>query len=346
MGRKPVKPNAVPRLRLRTRGSRTYYYYDHGIGRDGKRREESLGTDYAKALIRWAELEGAVVPPPAALVMFRWVADQYLAKVAAFKAARTFSDNQREMESLLAFFDDPPAPLDAIAPEHVEQFKHWRTKDGAGFTRANREKALLSHIWNWARSQGYTKQPNPCAGIKGFREAGRHEYIEDAQYDVIWNNADACLRDAMDLAYLTGQRPADTLRLSEMDCRDGMLYISQDKTHAKLRIAITGELAALLDRIRSRKRAIKAKVFSTRLIVNEYGRSLGVNAMSRRWAKACKQAGVKGLHFRDLRAKAGTDKTESTGDIRQAQRQLGHSKLATTEIYIRNRRGDKVTPTK
>ena len=347
MGRKPSKPNAVPRLRQRRQKSGTvHYYYDHGHGPDGKRREEPLGSDYARALIRWAELEGAAAPPAQALVMFKWVTEQYLARVAARKASRTFADNKREMENLVEFFDDPPAPLDAITPEHVALYLRWRTKDGTAFTRANREKALLSHVWNFARAEGYTKLPNPCAGIKGFREDGRDEYVEDAQFDAIWEHADECLRDAMDLAYLTGQRPADTLRLSEMDCRDGALHIRQAKTGAKVRIEVVGDLAALLERIRARKAAIEAKVYSTRLIVNEYGRSIGVNAMSRRWAKACSKAKVEGLQFRDLRAKAGTDKTEAAGDIRQAQKQLGHANVRTTEIYIRRRLGDKVTPTK
>ncbi|WP_150698139.1 tyrosine-type recombinase/integrase [Pandoraea terrae] len=50
--------------------------------------------------------------------------------------------------------------------------------------------------------------------------------------------------------------------------------------------------------------------------------------------------------FRDLRAKAGTDKAEGSGDIRAAQKQLGHSSITMTERYVRNRRGAKVGPTK
>jgi len=52
------------------------------------------------------------------------------------------------------------------------------------------------------------------------------------------------------------------------------------------------------------------------------------------------------FQFRDLRAKAGTDKTDSTGDIRQAQKQLGHESLAMTEHYVRKRCGEKVEPTR
>jgi integrase len=52
------------------------------------------------------------------------------------------------------------------------------------------------------------------------------------------------------------------------------------------------------------------------------------------------------FQFRDLRAKAGTDKADSAGDIRQAQQQLGHQSVTTTEIYVRKRRGALTSPTK
>ena len=42
--------------------------------------------------------------------------------------------------------------------------------------------------------------------------------------------------------------------------------------------------------------------------------------------------------FRDLRSKAGTDKADAT-DMREAQRQLGHKSVKTTEIYLRARAG-------
>lgn len=339
MGRKSSSPNAIPRLRQRRQKSGVVcYYYDHG----GKpRREEPLGSDYGLAIKRWAELEHETNLPAPAVLMFRWVADRYMAEIAPEKAARTFADNRKEVANLIAFFNDPPAPLEAIKPVNVRQYLTWRK---AAPVRANREKALLSSIWNYARDKGYTALPNPCAGIKGFKEKGRSAYVEDDQFQAIWDAADVCLRDAMDLAYLTGQRPADVLRLSMMDIRDGALHVQQGKTGTKVRIDITGELADVLDRIRERNRGFK--VHSTRLVVNEHGRPIGVNAMSRRWVKACAAAKVEGLQFRDLRAKAGTDKTESSGDVRQAQKQLGHASVVMTEHYVRNRRGQKSSPTR
>ncbi len=55
---------------------------------------------------------------------------------------------------------------------------------------------------------------------------------------------------------------------------------------------------------------------------------------------------VAGYQLRDLRAKAGTDTADASGDIRTAQKQLGHKNLSMTEHYIKKRRGDRVNPTR
>ena len=146
--------------------------------------------------------------------------------------------------------------LEQIQQINVRQYMDWRGTKAK--TWANREKALLSHIWNKAREWGYTDKPNPCTGIKGHKETGREVYVEDQDYKKLWEAASAPLRDAMDLAYLTGQRPSDVLRMSETEIRDGVLVLTQAKTKKKLRIAVTGELAQVIARIRSRKRDLRA----------------------------------------------------------------------------------------
>ncbi|SMG01700.1 Mobile element protein [Burkholderia singularis] len=72
------------------------------------------------------------------------------------------------------------------------------------------------------------------------------------------------------------------------------------------------------------------------------------DALRFRFDRARELAGVSKdlFQFRDLRAKAGIDKTDAVGDIRVAQRQLGHKSLAMTEHYVRERKGDRVEPTK
>ncbi|NUU39448.1 tyrosine-type recombinase/integrase [Pseudomonas sp. C2B4] len=154
------------------------------------------------------------------------------------------------------------------------------------------------------------------------------------------------LRDALDLFYLTAQRIADTLKMDERDIRDGQLSVRQGKTSMKRRIEIVGELKVVIDRIMARKSGYKIR--ATRLVVMENGQPMTTSMLRKRFDDAREAAGIPKADFqmRDLRAKAATDKEESTGNIREAMDQLGHTTVVMTEHYIRNRKGKKVTSTK
>jgi len=245
------------------KSGKAYYYYDAG-GKPG--REIPLDSDYVQAVQNWAELEAdasQILPA----TTFKDAALRYVREVLPTKAAHSQSDNIKELDILYAFFNNPPAALDDIKPVHISQYRLWRiersrkrlidkgqpTPADAGGVRANRELALFSHIFNYAREIGLTAAPNPSAGVRKTREQGRDVYIEDDMYKAVYDVADQPLRDAMDLAYLTGQRPANILALDERDIRDGMLEIQQGKTRKKLRIAVQGELEQAITRIRVRK---------------------------------------------------------------------------------------------
>jgi integrase len=348
MGRKPTKNLTLPPgMRARPRGNKVFYYFDKG----GKpRREIPLGSDYALAVKKWVDLVEIAPVPAGAAPTFAIVANRYRRDVIPTKAPRTQDDNEHELTNLLKFFNDPPAPLDAIQPQHIRQYLETRK---AAPIRANREKALFSHIWNMARDWGYTALPNPCQGIKGNPEQGRDNYVEDDVYDALYEAANGPVREAMELAYLTGQRPGDMLRMQETDVRGGFLMVRQGKTGEKLRIAVTGRLKEAIDRIVEGKK--KHAVRSLSLICNERGRALSAGALKQRWDhvryRATKAhpklaAEIAQAQFRDLRAKAGTDKADDSGDIRQAQAQLGHRSVTMTEQYVRKRRGAKVEPTR
>jgi integrase len=361
MGRKPSKNlNLPPRMRARRqRSGKLYYYYDTG---NKPRREIPLGDDYVAAVRKWSELEIDAKPRHVELITFRYAAEIYQKEALRDNQPKTQKEKLAQLKVLYEFFDDPPAPLEEIKPIHIRQFLDWRIQKAQdrlralnksvtgdeGKVAANRDKALISHIWNKAREKGLTDKPNPCLGIKGFRETGRDIYIYDDLYLAVWKVADVPTQEAMDLTYLSGARPADVLKIDERDLREGFIEVKQNKTSAKQRIAIEGELRVLVERIQVRKRSIQSKVISTKLLVNEDGQPLTYGALRSRFDKARNAANIEKstFQFRDLRAKAGTDKTDSTGDIREAQKQLGHASLSTTEGYIRKRRGEKVTPTK
>lgn len=355
-------------MRARHRGSRVYYFLDTGAT---PRQEIKLGQDYGKALEEWARLTGRPMPP-VTVYAFRAVAERYVRKVLPGKARSTQAMNLRELENLLKFFAGPREVLASITPVMVRQYLDQRAEgvvterrrqsaDRASAGReplmvtgkegqvpANREKALLSHIWNFARETGLTALANPCAGVKGFKEPGRDVYISDEVLAAVHAAAEIPLRDALDLAYLTGQRPADTLKMSRADIFDGALVVKQNKTGKKVRVLIEGELAALIERIKSRK------AMSLKLISSTAGTPLSRFELRGAFSRARLAAAaahpdlateIKAFQFRDLRAKAGTDTEEASG-MQAAQDQLGHSTPMMTARYVRHRRGKLVKPTK
>ena len=64
------------------------------------------------------------------------------------------------------------------------------------------------------------------------------------------------------------------------------------------------------------------------------------------WRRACERAGIKDLHFHDLRAKALTDTEESDG-MQAARRKGSHStEKQTTSDNVRNKKPQKAKATR
>jgi integrase len=335
MGRPPSKNLTLPPgMRKRVRGKQVYYYYDTGAK---PRREIGLGKDYLTALQKYAELEIASKQAFREEATFRYAATRYLAEVVPTKARGSQRNDIASMKNLMQVFGT--ARLDDVEPVHVRRYIDKRKS--APFA-ANLEKALLSHVFKMAREWGYTAKPNPCAGVSGHKVKAREVYVEDAAYNAVLEVADVATRDLMELIYLTGQRPSDVLKMAETDIQDGLLLLQQNKTGKKLRIAVTGELLAVIERIQKRKAGHAIR--SLKLVVSEKGEPLTLSTMQDRFAIAKKKAGQE-FQLRDLRAKALTDKDAEKGS-REAQRLGGHTSITTTERYLRGRKGDKVEPTR
>lgn len=288
-----------------------------------------LSSDRAEALRLWAQRES--VKEDDSTRLFSVIAKRYVREVYPLKSVRTRKDNDKELVHLLRVFGH--MPIELIAPMHIREYLDIRGK--AAKVRANREKALFSHIFNKAREWGYTTAPNPCQGVKGFKETGRDRYVTNDEFEKVRSLAHFTVVDAMDLALLTGQRPADVLKLQRTDIRDGALWIVQNKTGARLGIEITGELAAVIDRINGRSRT----AISAYLIQDEKGQPLSQYALRSRFDKARTLAKVS-FQFRDIRAKAATD----TGDLAHSQKLLAHKNRDMTEHYVRRRQGERIPP--
>lgn len=346
--RKPEYRHLPMNMYMRTRKRKNgkvwvdYFYRE----KDGK--TISLGSDLVEAKLKWAEQEAKATPSE--LKMMGAIFDRYERDIIPGKAPRTQTDNKAELKQLRIVFND--APIEAITPAMVAQYRDARTAK----TRANREIALLSHVFNTAREWGLCQQANPCQGVRKNKEKPRDYYADDVVWKAVYSQACHELRDAMDLAYLTGQRPADVIQMRRDSVAEGFLRVQQGKTAKRLRIRVSDDsglnsLGLLLERIAKGN----AEHSSQYLILNRRGWKVSGQMLRNRWdearAKAASEAEqnddkglalrIREFQFKDIRPKAASE----ISDIADASALLGHSKEEITRKVYR-RIGSVAKPSK
>ena len=337
-----LPPRMIRRIRKGTTGKIWVSYYYNGRDAAGKRKEIPLGTDLDQAKVEWARLERKAPPKPNHLMAYLF--DRYEKEIIPGKSIRTQSDNHKELKQLRRAFEN--APIESITPQVVAQYRDARTAK----VRANREIALLSHTFTIAREWGLTDKANPCFGVRRNKEKPRDYYAGEIVWNAVYTEAVQELKDAMDMAYLTGQRPADVLKIAATDLNNGFLLIGQGKTEKRLRLrledaGIQSGLSTFINDLLER-RAINGVKTST-LITNSSG-------LRNRWDDAREKAAIKAaadgdsalaasirqFQFKDIRPKAASEI-----ELTHASRLLGHSTEEMTKKVYR-RIGEIVKPTK
>ncbi|WP_445496748.1 tyrosine-type recombinase/integrase [Pseudomonas sp. 8(2025)] len=345
-----LPPRMLRRVRTLKGGKQWVGYYYDGRDESGKRKEIPLGGDLDIAKAEWAKLD--CKPLPKKNTRLGLVFDRYEAEIIPAKKPRTQRDNLLSLTQLRKAFSD--APIDAITPQVIAQYRDKRTAK----VRGNREISLLSHIYNIAREWGVTDKENPAAGVRKNKETPRDFYADASIWNAVYGVAVSELRDAMDLAYLTGQRPSDVLSMRETDVAGGFLQVAQGKTSKKLRIRLgveeeSNDLGKLIGRLVEQRRA--RAVRNPYLVVTEDGRKVTTAMLRLRFDDARNvaisralevedahlAASIRQFQFRDIRPKAASE----IDDLGQASRLLGHTDKRITETVYR-RVGEIVKPTR
>ncbi|MCK3840575.1 MULTISPECIES: tyrosine-type recombinase/integrase [Pseudomonas] len=344
-----LPPRMIRRCHKRKSGKIWISYYYNGRDAEGKRKEIPLGPDLDQARVEWARLERRAPPKPRHLLGSLF--DRYVKEIIPTKAPRTQSDNMKELKQLRKAFEQ--APIDSITPQVIAQYRDARTAK----VRANREIALLSHMFTIAREWGLTSNANPCFGVRRNKETPRDYYAGDIVWNAVYAAAVPELKDAMDLAYLTGQRPADVLKVATTDLSAGFLMVKQGKTAKKLRLrledeGVQSELSAFINDLQER-RALNSIKTST-LITNTSGLRMSQQMLRNRWDEAREKAAleasadgdyalavlIRQFQFKDIRPKAASEI-----ELTHASRLLGHSTEEITKKVYR-RVGEIVKPTR
>lgn len=314
-------------------------YIHHGayryVPRDGK--PISLGRDYGEAMRKWA----AIVQPATEVGTVSALIDWYLVNVAPNKAPRTYQDNLKEAEFLKKGVGH--IPYTQLKPHHVAQYRDARAQDAP--VRANREKALLSHVYTKAMEKGMVDY-NPCSGVKRNPEKARERMIEDHEYQAVHALAEESVKRMMTLIYRTCQRPEDLLKAGPANVKrvehEGkevrVLRVKQGKTGKTVDIVLVGDLGRLVD-----DHLQAATVWPT-FVHTRAGKKYtysGLAAMFRRYVGKAKLSDF-GMY--DIKGKGATDMYRAGTPIEQIQQLLGHDSVTTTEIYLKARLPDVAMP--
>ena len=341
-----LPPRMIRRERKRKSGYVWVSYYYDGRTADGRRKEIPLGNDLDEAKIEWARLDRKAVQKPSHLMGS--VFDRYESQVMPGLRKGTQDDYQKGLKQLRKSFE--LAPVDAMTPQVIAQYRDTRSAK----VRANREIALLSTIFTHAREWGLTDKANPCSRLRRNKEVPRDFYAGEIVWNAVYEEADQELRDAMDLAYLSGQRPGDVLKVSKTDINNEFLRVGQDKTGKLLRIRLhDSRLGIFLNELLDRK--AMAGITTSVLITNKNGLRMSYAMLRNRWDEARERAAtnaaangdtglaatIRQFQFRDIRPKAASE----IEDINRASRLLGHSTEEMTKRVYR-RIGEVVSPTK
>lgn len=230
----------------------------------------------------------------------------------------------------------------------------------------NAYRAAMRERMRYAEAKGY-REPgtNPVDSLPIMSTKARTRYLTDSELrrikvaamrgdDGLPTRSGHTICCLIDMAYLTGQRIGDLLKLEWSQVGNtGILFEpakTEGSTGVRILIEWTPKLRTLVDRLKNPPpipgEKPKAKPVSSRWVFTTLkGRPYTYDGASTAWTRARDRAGIKNAHFHDIRAKALTD-LETRGGIRHAQKMGGHSTESQTADYVRQKQAIRVAATR
>ncbi len=335
------KVTKYPRLRSHVRKNksgkvRAYYYYD---GRPDGKPDTPLGTDYAEAIEKWAEL---YEHKPRVKGRLQEAIDKWkLECLPVYTNESTKRDYLRQVDQLGKVlgnmaWDEITLP---ILREYLDR-RVTRKKNGTGLakTQGNREMSVLSIVWGKARLWGMTRLPWPAQGVKGWKhgEQAREFEVTDALFDAVYEVADQMLKDCMDIATATGMRLTDcrNVRLPVGD----VLSLKASKTGKAANFDLS--MSKVFPGLLARRRGLSAS--HVMLLSTADGFPVTASALRGAWDRARELAAAKNpalagqinkMYLRDMRKRA----SDLADDMQGASELLQHSSMAVTAKHYRGK---------
>ena len=253
-----------------------------------------------------------------------------------------------------------------ITRADVESVRTWRRQEQAdgrskpgsksGEVGTNRLLSRLRHLFFWAIAEGhlettpFKRGPVTVVKMEAAAEGARTRRLEpsvtlpngtvvDGEESRLLKNAGSHLRTLVVAALSTGCRLGELLSLQWTQIRRDdkgearwiVLSAARTKT-AQSRVIPIGprlraELAMRVHGPDGKEHRADAYVFG-----NECGEQ--VTSIRTAWTLTCQRAGIRGLHFHDLRREFASRLLESSANLHDVQLFLGHANITQTSTYL------------
>lgn len=224
-----------------------------------------------------------------------------------------------------------------ISPLLIEKYKKERREAVMENKRTrkpstiNRELGLLSTIFSLAIKYGVTYS-NPCREIPLLPENNnRVRYLldeEEPQLFAFLNGRRAHLLPLVTLAIGTGMRRGDQLNLrwEKVDFQRNVIYVPNSKTGKDYGVPMNADVRDTLLQLRSHTNR-SDYVFMNPKTNKPYA------DLKKAFGTACRLAGIRDLHWHDLRHTFGTRLAEAGCSEATIAELMGHSDPKTTRRY-------------
>ena len=227
--------------------------------------------------------------------------------------------------------------LSEITEYDVESFRAIRIDTPTRFGRKrsastlNHELTMVKQLFNKAIAWGLAGK-NPAARVKKLAEPrGRTRFLSVEEAKRLLDAASRHLRPILICALETGMRRGEilSLRWSDIDMRNGTIYVGETKNGEPRHVPMSNRLRATLAVLP--RRLGTDYVFSGEPTIGKTGKPF--IAVRTSFKNACRKAGITGFRFHDLRHTAASHMTMAGVPLKTIGEILGHRTATMTERY-------------
>lgn len=254
----------------------------------------------------------------------------------------TKENYERDLLSYLAFMkEESIVNLSEIKREHIQKYLITLYDRGLNTKSVARHLSAIRTFHQYLMIERIC-QKNPCDLIESPKlSRDLPEILSVAEVERLLESfteetaSDLRNHAMVELLYASGLRVSELLALKLEDVHLSMQFIKCRGKGNKERIVPIGELAAeVLERYLETARPKLLKKSTDLLFLNRFGDSMSRQGFFKILKKQAQIAGItKSLSPHKLRHSFATHLIENGVDLRLVQEMLGHSDIATTQIY-------------